>query len=131
MYARIMARLESILFSAAFDKIKHQVVGTWIAAIVFSVLVIVYFLSPWVAVTLAQKLGMQLGMCSLTLLSVWLVAIWNEWRQERLNQEAIDAGAIPLHEVSDADVRATVLGAVPVLLPTVVVCSLMLLVMLL
>lgn len=122
MYEKIMAWLDSVLSQA--DKTKHHIVGSWLAGITMSALILGYLAVPFVPAirTATQSLFLNVFISLLTIAVVWLVGLWNEREQCRLNRAAVAAGGIATHEVSDDDVKATVLGALPVLLPTIVLC---------
>lgn len=96
----------------AADKANHRVYGSWVAcaAIVATILLavllkvpILFLLSPVVGLLVAYAVGKA-----------------NEMSDQEANDAARRAGHAPPHEVSAADVGATVKGGLPVVLPWLV-----------
>jgi hypothetical protein len=90
------------------DKAQHAIAGA-IAAAAGAVVV--------------SALGVPLGAPLAGLLAALFAGAWKEFRDERANERAVAAGAPPPHDVSGADLLATVLGSLPVVIPLIVAAA--------
>jgi hypothetical protein len=91
------------------DKANHHLYGAWITVTVFiaCMLLAMQLQAPGIMV-LAPFAGV---------LAALLAGLHKEWRDSVANARARAAGQPEPHQVSAHDVRATVLGGLPVVLP--------------
>jgi len=99
------------------DKANHYAYGSWVAIVAACVAIAIASLVFVRTRNAHAFVWMPTAAAIAGALGAWLIGVWKEARDAEANAAAIAAGGTAVHEVSHRDRNATALGALPVVVP--------------